>query len=121
MHIHAQQTSVLPLVRDRVDNFHGQQLLYVGWDHHTMICAPIALLVSPELRFGEVIDSLLPASAFALHPEWPQIDWAHVEWLLADRPFTPERGATLAAQGLGHKAYLRLRTPALRGIAGSGA
>ncbi|MBS0352921.1 MAG: phenol hydroxylase [Proteobacteria bacterium] len=121
MHTHAQQTSVPPLVRDRVDNFHGQQLLYVGWDHHTMICAPIALLVSPELHFGELIDSLLPASAFALHSEWPQIDWAHVEWLHADRPFTPERDATLKAQGIGHKAYLRLRTPALRGIAGTGA
>lgn len=109
-----------PLVRDRVDNFHGQQLIYVGWDHHTMICAPIALLVPPGLSFGELVDSLLAHSAFALHPDWPRINWAEVEWFASDQPVTPRRDTALKDQGFGHKTFLRMRTPALRGIAGSG-
>ncbi|MBN8285181.1 phenol hydroxylase subunit P4 [Zoogloea sp.] len=124
MHTHSQHTQAsqrpAPLVRDRVENFQGKQLLYVGWDHHTMICAPIALLVSPDLSFGELVDSLLPQSAFALHPDWARIDWATVEWLAADKPVRPERDASLATLGFGHKTYVRLRTPALRGIAGTG-
>ncbi len=124
MHTQIQATQAsqgpAPLVRDRLANFHGQQLIYVGWDHHTMICAPIALLVSPDLSFGELVDSLLPASSFALHPDWARIDWATVEWLAANKPVTPQRDASLASQGFGHKTYLRLRTPSLRGIAGTG-
>lgn len=109
-----------PFVRDRVEHFNGKQLIYVGWDHHTIICAPIALPVSPELSFGELIDTLLPATAFALHPDWAAIDWSTVEWRAADAPVSPRRDATLAAQGFGHKTYLRFATPQLRGIAGTG-
>lgn len=109
-----------PLVRDRAANFNGDQLLYVGWDHHTMICAPIALRVSPTLRFGELVETLLPASAFAQHPDWSRIRWNAVQWFANDAPFAPDRDANLAAQGLGHKTYLRMRTPDLTGIAGTG-
>lgn len=118
--MHTQTQGTTPLVRDHVANFHGQQVIYVGWDHHTMICAPIALLVSPDLSFGELVDNLLPQSAFALHPDWPQIDWTTAGWLAADKPVAPNRDASLTAQGFGHKTYLRLRTPSLRGIAGTG-
>lgn len=116
----AQQPSAAARIRDRIENFHGKQLLYVGWDRHTMICAPIALLVEPDISFGEVVDRLLPDSAFALHPDWPRIDWTRVEWQSSDRPFTPDPARGLREQGLGHKAYLRLRTPGLDGIAGTG-
>ncbi len=113
------QTPTLP-VRDRVENFHGQQLIYVGWDRHTMICAPIALRVPPELSFGELVDGLLPATAFALHPDWEKIDWSAVEWFASDKPVHPDRRQSLAAQGFGHKTFLRMHTPALQGIAGTG-
>ena len=64
--------------------------------------------------------TLLPDTAFALHPEWPSIDWSTVEWCAADTPVTPLRDTPLAAQGFGHKTYLRFATPQLRGIAGTG-
>ena len=25
---------------DRLENFHGNQLLYIGWDGHLLFCAP---------------------------------------------------------------------------------
>lgn len=109
-----------PLVRDRLENFHGKQVLYVGWDHHTMICAPIALLVEPEMTFGELVQQVLPGTAFAKHPDYARIDWTQVEWSTSDRPFNPQPSTGLLAQGLGHKAFVRMRTPGLNGIAGTG-
>ena len=33
---------------DRVENFHGNQVLYIAWDHHLMFCAPVAFAVPPH-------------------------------------------------------------------------
>ncbi len=37
---------------DAVENFHGNQILYLAWDHHLMICAPVALPV-PPVRYSD--------------------------------------------------------------------
>ena len=28
-------------VLDKFENFHGNQVVYVGWDHHLMFCAAL--------------------------------------------------------------------------------
>lgn len=119
MTVKALQPNYKGEVRDRVELFHGKQLLYVGWDQHTMICAPIALLLPGTTSIGDLIDKVLPTTAYAQHPDWPNIDWREVEWLRSGKPFIPELGRSLAANGLSHKSILRLRTPNLSGIAGS--
>jgi phenol/toluene 2-monooxygenase (NADH) P4/A4 len=106
-------------VKDRVELFHGNQLLFVGWDQHSMICAPIALPLPPAMPFGDLIDKVLPTTAFAAHPDWPQITWNKVEWLRSGKPFKPDLKKSLADNGLDHKAVVRFRTPKLLGIAGS--
>lgn len=106
-------------VKDRVELFHGNQLIYVGWDQHNMICAPFALPLPPAMLFGHLIDKVLPTTSFTAHPDWPKIEWSEVEWLCSDKPFKPDRKKSLADNGLGHKALIRFRTPGLNGIAGS--
>lgn len=106
-------------VKDAVEKFHGNQLLYIGWDQHMMIAAPIALPLPPAMPFGDLLDKVLPTTVFAAHPDWPKIDWKKVEWLRSGKPFKPDVKKSLADNGLGHKALIRLRTPALTGIAGS--
>ena len=106
-------------VKDRVELFHGNQLLYVGWDQHSMICAPIALPLPAAMPFGDLIDKVLPTTAFAAHPDWPKIEWSKVQWLKSSKPFKPDPKKSLADNGLGHKALVRMRTPGLDGIAGS--
>ena len=101
---------------DRVELFHGKQLLYIGWDRHTMVCAPVALPLPPELPFAALVEQVLPTTAFAADPDWPRIDWGRVQWLRGGQPFTPDPARSLADNGLGHKALLRLRTPGLVGI-----
>jgi len=103
---------------DRVENFHGNQLLYVGWEDHLMFCAPFAFPFPPDAPFQAVIDGALPG-AFGYHPDFAQIDWAKVEWFKSGQPWEPKFDQSLAENGLGHKAVVRFRTPGLTGIAGS--
>jgi phenol hydroxylase P4 protein len=103
---------------DRVENFHGKIVVYVGWDRHLMFCSPVAFVTPPDTTFGKVMDELIPG-AFAQHPDFEKIDWDGVSWLLNGEAFTPDREATLEAQGVDHKSIIRLQTPGLDGIGGS--
>lgn len=106
-------------VADSVDKFHGNQLLYVGWDRHLMFCAPFGWALPPATRFGDIVEGIFPG-AFGAHPDFGRIDWPTVEWLKSGQPWTPDFDKTLAENGLRHKDSLRFRTPGLDGIAGSG-
>ncbi len=41
------------LVRDNVENFHGNQLVFVGWDHHLMIDSPRAFPLPADMPFAD--------------------------------------------------------------------
>lgn len=97
-------------VTDRLENFHGQQLLFLRWDGHLNFCSPITLPVSPDLTFGEFVQNVLPTTTFASDPEWPHIDWARTEWSASDRRVNPDPTLSFAALGIGHKAFLSFRT-----------
>ena len=104
---------------DRVENFHGNQVLYVAWDHHTMICAPVAFAVPPDMPFGNVVEELLPG-AYSQHPQYGEIDWSAVQWYRNGTSFIPDPAASLEDQGIDHKSIIRFATPGLDGIGGSG-
>lgn len=104
---------------DAVENFHGNQVLYVGWDHHLMFCAPVAFAVPPDTPFSKVLEELIPG-AYSLHPEFDQVDWDKAEWYLNGEPFIPQPDVTIAEQGIDHKSIIRFSTPGLDGIKGSG-
>lgn len=106
-------------MRDRVENFHGNQLVYVGWDHHLMFCAPFAYPLPPDMPFAALRDEVI-AEAFSLHPEWSKIDWQQATWLLDGQPFTPDPAKSLKDQGIGHKSVLRFQTPGLNGFQNAG-
>lgn len=116
------QPAVVPRpLRDRVENFHGNQVLYVLWERHLIICAPLALAVPPSMSFAALVQQELPKTVFAQHPDWPRIDWRAVEWAISNVPFQPDPAKSLADNGLTHKTLLRLRTPGLNGVRGAGA
>ncbi len=106
-------------VKDKVENFHGNQVVYAGWDEHLMFPAAFAWPVPPEMRFGDFREQVME-EAFSLHPEWEQINWDSTIWLLDNEPFTPDPDKSLQAQGVGHKSLLRFRTPGLNGFKGMG-
>ena len=108
-----------PLVKDGVENFHGNQMVIIGWDRHLMISSPMAFPLPPDMPFGAFVQEVMPA-AFGPHPDWPKIEWEKVEWMLDGAGFEPDMEKSLAQNGIGHKSVIRFRTPGLNGIAGSG-
>jgi phenol hydroxylase P4 protein len=103
---------------DKLENFHGNQLIYIGWDQHLLFCAPFCFPLPPAMPFRAFVEQVLPG-AFGYHPEFKQIDWRTAQWLKSGEPFQPDWDKSLADNGLGHKDALRLRTPGLTGIQGS--
>lgn len=104
--------------KDTQDKFHGNQLVYIGWDQHLMFCAPVCLPLPPDMPFGALIDEALPG-VYGKHPDFAKIDWNAVEWSVDQKPFTPALDKGLAEQGITHKSVIRMRTPSLQGIQGS--
>lgn len=98
--------------RDRVENFHGKQLVYVSWDHHLLFAAPFLLCLSPETSFRELVDGPLTA-LLQPDPDAAAIDWSRVEWLKSNRPWAPAFDRSLAENGIRHKEQVRFRTPGL--------
>lgn len=104
--------------KDRLENFHGNQLLYIGWEHHLLFCAPFAFPFPPDMPFRAVIEQVLPG-AFGYHPEFKQIDWSQAKWFKSGKPFAPDFDKSLADNGLKHKDVIKFLTPGLDGIKGS--
>jgi len=104
---------------DRAAAFHGNRLLYVGWDRHLLFCAPHCLPFPPATRLRDVVENVLPG-IYGYHPDFARIDWRRVEWLRGSVPWEPDLDRTLEENGLGHKDVIRFRTPGLDGIGGSG-
>ena len=105
-------------IRDREENFHGNQLLFVGWEDHLMFCAPHCIPVAPGMPFHTLVNELIPAM-YSVHPDWQKVDLQRAEWFRSGESFTPDLDKTLRENGLGHKAVIRFRTPGLAGIGGS--
>lgn len=118
MSVRALQPNYVGEVRDRVENFHGKQLFYIGWDDHLMFGAAHALPLAPDTPFRAIVEQIIP-SVYAQHPDTAKIDWKTVQWLRSGQPFVPDLDKSLVENGLGHKAIVRFRTPGLNGIGGS--
>ena len=56
-------------VKDHVENFHGNQLLYIGWEDHLMFCAPFCIPVPPAMPFGALVKDVLPG-LYSAHSDW---------------------------------------------------
>ena len=85
--------------RDAVENFHGNQLVYIGWDGHMMFPCAEAYPLPPQMPFGALVKEVVP-TAFSVHPDFANINWDKVEWLLDGKSF----GDYLKAKSRGQKA-----------------
>ena len=62
--------------RTRVENFHGNQLLYIGWEDHLMFCAPVLPSRCRRTCPSAHCSSVLPGT-YGYHPDFAKIDWTH--------------------------------------------
>ncbi|HPE62186.1 MAG: phenol hydroxylase subunit P4 [Thiothrix sp.] len=107
------------VMMDSVERFHGNQLVYINWDHHTSFCSANTYPLPPDMPFGALTAEVLPG-VLGAHPDFPQIQWDKVEWMLDGEGFTPDMDKSLKDNGVGHKSLIRFRTLGLKGYRGTG-
>lgn len=96
-------------VRDKVENFHGAQLVYVHWEEHLNFCAAITLPLPPDTPFGALTAEILP-SLYSSDPDWAKSDLSQARWMLDGKDWTPDPALSLGEQGVGHKSLIRFWT-----------
>lgn len=105
---------------DAVENFHGNQLVYIGWDKHRLINSAMAFPLPPQMPFGALLSDVMPM-CYKGHPDFEQVVWDDsVIWNLNGDSFTPDVTKSLEENGIDHKSILRFETPNLRGLNGVG-
>lgn len=105
--------------RDRVENFHGNQILNFAWDRHLMFSSPVVVSLQPDTPFSKLLEEVIPG-AYGMHPDFAKVEWDKVQWHLNGEEFAPDIDKSLIEQGIDHKSILRMATPGLDGIKGSG-
>jgi phenol hydroxylase P4 protein len=105
--------------KDAVENFHGNQLVYIAWDDHLGIGPANVFPLPPEMPFAALLEEVIP-SVVSPHPDFEKIDWVKAQWILDGESIVPELGKSLTENGVGHKSLLRFKTPGLTGYQGSG-
>lgn len=105
-------------IRDKVENFHGNQVVYLHWEEHLSFCAPLAFPFPPAMPFGAVVSDVLP-TYYGMHPDFAKIDWSAVKWMVDGKDAAPAMEKSLADNGVGHKSVIRFWTPGLDGYAHS--
>ena len=101
--------------RDRVENFNGNRIVYVSWDQHLLFAASFMTCLSPDTLFRDwVQNNVVPL--MAPDPDAANVDWSSVTWIKGGEAFRPDWDASLADNGIGHKAHLRFQTPGLNSI-----
>ena len=105
--------------KDKVENFHGMQVLYIYWPDHLLFCAPFAVMVAPDMSFRTMVNDVLKP-AVASHPDAAKADFLVADWVLNDQPFKPQVDESLQANGIDHKSMLTVTTPDLKGMANAG-
>lgn len=106
------------IVRDKVENFHGNQLVHVSWDDHLLFSAAQVFPLPPEMPFQALVSEVITA-CFSYHEDFKSIDWAAVEWMLDGKSFIPAMDQSLKDNGVCHKSLIRFKTPGLMGINGT--
>ncbi len=108
------------IMMDSVDKYHGNQLVYVGWDKHKLINSAMTFPLPPQMPFGALVSEVMP-SCYKDHPEFEKVVWDDsVIWRLNGEVFTPDFEKSLIDNGIDHKSLVRFETPNLTGLNGVG-
>ncbi|POP54490.1 phenol hydroxylase subunit P4 [Zhongshania marina] len=98
--------------RDGVENFHGNQLLNICWEKHTMMGWPMCVPISPNTTFKELLDVVIPR-IYSMHPQFDSVDLYKAHWSTSKGAFIPDMSKTISDHGFKHKEQIRFRTQPL--------
>ncbi|MDN5873032.1 MAG: phenol hydroxylase subunit P4 [Sinobacteraceae bacterium] len=104
--------------RDSVEHYHGDQIVYVCWEHHLLFAAAFVLCLPPTTSFKALTTEHIPP-IIAQDPDAAKIDWLKVQWVKDGKAFKPDFAKSLADNGIDHKTLLRFETPGLNSVCGA--
>jgi len=102
------------IMKDSVDKFHGNQLVYVYWYGQAFISSPMAFPLPPEMPFGALVAEILPVT-YKIIPGFAEIDFEKTEiiWEIDGKVVTPDFSKSLKENGVGHKSFVQFKTPTI--------
>ena len=108
------------IMKDSVDKFHGNQLVYLYWHGHRVVSSPRAFPLPPEMPFGAIVSDLIPIT-YKIEPDFVDLDFAKTEviWEIDGKVVKPDFSKSLKENGVGHKSFVTFITLALTGKVGA--
>jgi phenol hydroxylase P4 protein len=101
--------------RHPVENFGGNQINYVSWDHHLLFAAPFCLCPNPDMKLADFLEDIVNP-LLAADPDAEKLDWHKVVWQKGLDSWQPDLDKTLRENGVGHKDLLRFKTPGMNSL-----
>jgi|TARA_R110002050_G_scaffold280862_1_gene428008 phenol hydroxylase P4 protein len=108
------------IMKDSVDKFHGNQLVYLYWYGHRVVSSPRAFPFPKEMPFGALISDIIPL-IYKIEPDFENLDFEKTEviWEIDGKVITPDFSKSLEENGVGHKSFITFITPSLTGKVGA--
>lgn len=108
------------IMKDSVDKFHGNQVVYIYWHGHVMVSSPMAFPLPPEMPFGALVAEIIPLT-YKIEPDFEKLNFETTEviWIIDGNIVTPDFTKSLKDNGVGHKSFIEFKTPTLTGKLGA--
>ena len=108
------------IMKDKIENFHGNQLVFIYWHGHRVVCSPRAFPLPAEMPFGALLSDIIPLT-YKIEPDFADLDFAKTEviWEIDGKVVKPDFSKSLKENGVGHKSFVTFITPALTGKVGA--
>lgn len=108
------------IMKDKVENFNGNQLVFLYWHAHRVVCSPRAFPLPPQMPFGALLTDIIPLT-YSIEPDFEHLDFDKTEviWEVDGEVITPDFSKSLEENGVGHKSVIVFKTPTLTGKVGA--
>ena len=108
------------IMKDSLDKFHGNQLVYIYWYGHRVVCSPRAFPFPPDMLFGTLVSDIIPLT-YKIEPDFADLDFDKTELIceIDGKVVNPDFSKSLKENGVGHKSFITFTTPALTGRVGA--
>lgn len=97
---------------DHAGIYGDNQIVYFCWEGHLLFAAPFITFVPRDMALGQYLDETI-RPLIGPDPDAGSVDWAKAQWSIGPAAFTPDFGASLTANGIGHKDKIIMSTPGL--------
>lgn len=104
---------------NREERYGGDISFYIQWEQHLLYACPAAYRAPVAMTLRNFMETMFRPD-YQGHPDTARLDMDKLEWKLDQKPWQPDLDKSLKDNGIGHMAYLQIRSPGLEGMHGVG-